>query len=454
MQISPQIQGLDLHSQEIKEKDAVQKAPDSEARGIKAAFSDLLKKLLSSEEKAANKKTAGNDKNEEEKKDTLHSLTALLGKTEENTARILTDSEKSEKISLGTSKENADKGRLDKDSEKTEAALSLVKKSDQENSSKERGAVAELQDTETESIKKHSAASDADEQNDEAALLSDADKRTENRTALGTADQHLLNAAAQKESLAKASEKKNADKTNEASIGTAERSGRNGSVRDRRAERIEIQLQDQRSPVVSEQQKSGQDAGDAADFSENSEADLVIELRSNSDRSIQNQAKESRTTPSFQDALSRELRENANADIVKQASIVLKNGGEGLIRLSLRPESLGAVKIRLEMADNKVVGRIIVETEEALRAFEKEIESLEKAFTDGGFDGAGLELALSGEGSEGGNARYAWQGAVPFYSERDAAASYEGLLEDASQEESDFMSGRRTDGSVTINMLA
>ena len=65
MQISPQIQGLDLHSQEIKEKDAVQKAPDSEARGIKAAFSDLLKKLLSSEEKASNKKTAGNDKNEE-----------------------------------------------------------------------------------------------------------------------------------------------------------------------------------------------------------------------------------------------------------------------------------------------------------------------------------------------------------------------------------------------------
>ncbi|MDR3174389.1 MAG: hypothetical protein LBU19_09080, partial [Treponema sp.] len=55
----------------------------------------------------------------------------------------------------------------------------------------------------------------------------------------------------------------------------------------------------------------------------------------------------------FEDILARELRQTVNNDIVRNAQVILRDGGEGLIRLSLKPESLGNVKIRLELTDNK-----------------------------------------------------------------------------------------------------
>jgi hypothetical protein len=50
------------------------------------------------------------------------------------------------------------------------------------------------------------------------------------------------------------------------------------------------------------------------------------------------------------------------------------------------------------MAENKITGQIIVESEEALRAFEREITSLEKAFVESGFEGANLEMSLAADG--------------------------------------------------------
>lgn len=125
--------------------------------------------------------------------------------------------------------------------------------------------------------------------------------------------------------------------------------------------------------------------------------------------------------PSFESLLAGRLSEGLSAGIVKQAAFVLRDGGEGTIRLSLKPETLGKVKIHLEMAENKVSGRIVVESEEALKAFEREIRTLEQAFRDSGFGEASLETALdSGNGGK-------WKGdeSRPFYSERLAAAGYE-----------------------------
>ena len=109
----------------------------------------------------------------------------------------------------------------------------------------------------------------------------------------------------------------------------------------------------------------------------------------------------------FEDMLARELHQNFNNDIVRHASAILKEGSQGIIKLALMPESLGNVKIRLEMAENKITGIIIVESEEALRAFEKEVASLEKAFRDSGFAGADLEMSLASNGQE---AQQQWQG--------------------------------------------
>ena len=105
----------------------------------------------------------------------------------------------------------------------------------------------------------------------------------------------------------------------------------------------------------------------------------------------------------LENMLARELHQNFNGDIVRHASMALRDGGEGTIKISLKPESLGNVKIRLEMTENKITGHIVVESEEALNAFRKEISSLEQAFRDSGFSNADLNLSLNSE------ERGAWQ---------------------------------------------
>jgi hypothetical protein len=100
--------------------------------------------------------------------------------------------------------------------------------------------------------------------------------------------------------------------------------------------------------------------------------------------------------------LSQELQSSLGGELVKQAGIVLKDGGDGLIRLNLKPESLGNVKIRLTMEGNKISGEILVETKEALKAFEQQVHEMEKAFEAQGYDSARLEMSLANNGQGGG----------------------------------------------------
>jgi len=110
------------------------------------------------------------------------------------------------------------------------------------------------------------------------------------------------------------------------------------------------------------------------------------------------------TDRTFEDALAAELRGNLSTDIVRDAAVIIRNGGEGTIRLSLRPASLGDVKIRLEMTENKITGHIILKSSEALRAFERELPVLEKAFKDSGFSETNLEMSLASDDSANGGA--------------------------------------------------
>jgi flagellar hook-length control protein FliK len=115
--------------------------------------------------------------------------------------------------------------------------------------------------------------------------------------------------------------------------------------------------------------------------------------------------RENRPVLSFQDMLARELNQNLNNDIVRHGSILLRDGGEGLIKLSLQPDSLGNVKIRLEMAENQGPGQIMVESDEALRAFERDIHSLEQAFRDSGYEGVSFDIAHTPDQGPGGQDR-------------------------------------------------
>jgi flagellar hook-length control protein FliK len=164
---------------------------------------------------------------------------------------------------------------------------------------------------------------------------------------------------------------------------------------------------------------------------ENSSKDIVLELHlpdQGREAASATTAWETKAGQAFEDLLARELHQNFNNDIVRHASVALRDGNEGTIKLALKPESLGNVKIRLEMAENKITGQIIVESKEALRAFEREISSLEKAFRDSGFDGANLEMSLAADGR---GAEQQWQEteASQFLTGQIAASRYDAALE-------------------------
>lgn len=158
---------------------------------------------------------------------------------------------------------------------------------------------------------------------------------------------------------------------------------------------------------------------------------------------------EQRPAQAFEDFLARELHQNLNGDIVRQAQIILKDQGAGMIRLALRPESLGNVKIHLEMSENKIVGHIVVESNEALKAFEREIKSLEQAFKDSGFDGAQLDMSLAG-GNDGTDHSQKGEDVFPFISERFAAESYDALSD---TDDTMFNTGTEGEGMSLINVL-
>jgi flagellar hook-length control protein FliK len=154
----------------------------------------------------------------------------------------------------------------------------------------------------------------------------------------------------------------------------------------------------------------------------------------------------------FGDLLSRELNRGLSTDIVKHASIILRGNDSGLIRLSLKPETLGNVKIRLEMSENKIIGHITVESREALRAFEQEAPVLEAAFKEAGFEGASLDMSLaSGNGSGGDGGRTDQD----IFSSLRIAASYDAASVVA-EDGSDTAGGKGMYAAVrsAINMLA
>jgi hypothetical protein len=159
-------------------------------------------------------------------------------------------------------------------------------------------------------------------------------------------------------------------------------------------DRLTLEVRDLRTEP-SEPVRGGPEAESSS--GEGRETELIVELRSGRGRQEGSDIpREGRpAASSFEDTLARELQQNLNGDIVRHASLVLKDGGGGTIKLSLKPETLGNVKIHLEMTENKIAGRIVVENDEVLRAFEREMRSLEQAFKDSGFEGASLEMALA-----------------------------------------------------------
>ena len=97
---------------------------------------------------------------------------------------------------------------------------------------------------------------------------------------------------------------------------------------------------------------------------------------------------------------SKYLKESGIDKIVKQAKIVLKDGNSGEIKLILKPEKLGTVKIKLNIDNNRIVGKIFVENSSVREAFKETLVDLNKALSENAFESASVDVSVSYEKSE------------------------------------------------------
>lgn len=116
--------------------------------------------------------------------------------------------------------------------------------------------------------------------------------------------------------------------------------------------------------------------------------------------------------------LARELKDSGNDQIVKKASIILKDNNHGEIKLILKPESLGRVKIHLNMSENNLVGKIIVENSRVGHIFENNLNDLSKSFEEAGISSSSIEVSVGDENKQGGDQNQSFQNDQPFYSGR------------------------------------
>ncbi len=109
----------------------------------------------------------------------------------------------------------------------------------------------------------------------------------------------------------------------------------------------------------------------------------------------------SATASNFQAMVQNQIQMNA-PDIVKAGNIVLQNNNKGSIELILHPESLGNVKINLQLSDKVVTGHIIVHSADAYKALTQSADSLKQAFLQSGFDVSGFDVSFAGQNASGG----------------------------------------------------
>lgn len=80
------------------------------------------------------------------------------------------------------------------------------------------------------------------------------------------------------------------------------------------------------------------------------------------------------------------LRNAGAFEIVRSAKFLLKDNDRGEIKLILKPEKLGEVKIHLTLVDNSIGAQILVDNKEVEDAFAQTLEDLKAAFRAQGFD--------------------------------------------------------------------
>jgi len=89
-----------------------------------------------------------------------------------------------------------------------------------------------------------------------------------------------------------------------------------------------------------------------------------------------------------------------HSEFLDRAKLILKNGG-GEMRLTLRPENLGSLRLSVSLEERVLKGQIVVDNETVRTLVESQLDSLLRSFREDGFTPLELKVSVAGEEGRG-----------------------------------------------------
>ena len=215
------------------------------------------------------------------------------------------------------------------------------------------------------------------------------------------------------------------------------------SVIDMRTEQVAEKIENPENSLITKEAAKKSDFVKTIEYDSNGNATISLSLKG--ENQVVDNGVVQTSSQDFSSMLSKEIASSAN-DLVKTGSIILKDNNAGTINLILNPEELGSVKIKLEISDNQITGKILVASKEAYDAFNQNLNLLKNAFIDSGFSAGGFDLAFTGSNQQG---EFGQNGNQNSYAE--SGVNYKGGVYEQAVAE---VLPESTTSSSTINLVA
>lgn len=215
------------------------------------------------------------------------------------------------------------------------------------------------------------------------------------------------------------------------------------SVIDMRTENVAEKIENPENSLITKEAAKKSDFVKTIEYDQNGNATISLSLKN--DNQFVDNGQIVNHNSDFSSMLSREIASSAK-DLVQTGSIILKDNNAGTINLILNPEELGSVKIKLEISDNQITGKILVASKEAYDAFNQNLNLLKNAFIDSGFSAGGFDLAFTGSNQQG---EFGQNGNQNSYAE--SGVNYKGSVYEQAVAE---VLPESTTSSSTINLVA
>jgi flagellar hook-length control protein FliK len=92
--------------------------------------------------------------------------------------------------------------------------------------------------------------------------------------------------------------------------------------------------------------------------------------------------------------LDRYLKVRGNEEIAKNIHFVVKDTGMGEIQMTLQPATLGKVRINLRLEENRIVGHVIVDSNQVREIFLDNIQAISKMLEEQGYGQTSLDVSV------------------------------------------------------------